>query len=135
MGTTGATEFTIEIDGQALRWRGQPQPYVHMVWPNLQGKPGARISAITPDGRTVVLLDEPSTSGLKNMLNAAKKTVKGDKLFELSWNNSGVVVTANLKITGKVKLPAAPAPAPGQGFKRMKLPESIIAAAATGAAQ
>ena len=39
---TGATEFTIEIDGQSLRWRGQPQPWVHMAWPNPQGVPGSK---------------------------------------------------------------------------------------------
>ncbi len=129
LGTTGATEFTIEIDGQALRWRGQPQPYVHMVWPNPQGKPGTRITAITPDGRTVVLLDEPGLSGLKNMVGAAKKKARDNKVYELSWDNSGVVVTANLRITGKVKLPPVAKPAPGQVARRSKLPDSIIVAA------
>ena len=73
LGTTGATEFTIEIDGQALRWRGQPQPYVKMVWPNPVPAPGSRITALAPDGRTVVLLNEPGLEGLKKMLEAASK--------------------------------------------------------------
>ena len=37
LGASGATEFTIEIDGQQLRWKGQPQPWVHMSWPNPAG--------------------------------------------------------------------------------------------------
>ncbi|MET3132988.1 type VI secretion system protein ImpL [Oxalobacteraceae bacterium GrIS 1.11] len=131
---TGATEYTIEIDGQQLRWRGQPQPWVHMVWPNPQGVPGSRISAITPDGRTVSLLNETGHFGLKKMIDSAKKKRKDGGVFELSWDNSGVVVTANLKI-----MPSAPAPVAtaqnGQGFRRMKLPETIVggAAAPTGA--
>jgi len=128
LGTQGATEFTVEIDGQSLRWRGQPQPWVHMVWPNPQGVPGAKITALTPEGRNVVVLDEPGHFGLKKMIDAAQRKRKPDGSFELSWQAGGVTVNANLKV-----LPAAPAPAPvqasaaGQGFKRLRLPETITA--------
>jgi type VI secretion system protein ImpL len=133
LGALGASEFTIEIDGQALRWRGQPQPWVHMVWPNPRGLPGARITAITPQGNTVVLLNESGRSGLRNMIESAKRTRRDNGVFELSWNNSGVTVNANLKIIGTTRPAAAPPPTqpqPGQGFKRLRLPESIIAPAA-----
>jgi type VI secretion system protein ImpL len=128
LGTTGATEFTLEIDGQALRWRGQPQPWVHMAWPNPAGVPGAKITALTPEGRNVVLLDEPGHFGLKKMIDAAQRKRKDGGVFEMSWQNGGVTVTANLKV-----LPAAPAPvqaqapASGQGFKRLRLPDTITA--------
>ena len=124
LGATGATEFTLEIDGQSLRWRGQPQPWVKMVWPNPQGVPGSRISAITPEGKTVVLLNEPGHFGLKKMIDAAKRTRRDNGLFELSWDNAGVVVRANLRIVATT--PAAPPP-PGAaaGFKRMRLPDAI----------
>ncbi|WP_338764313.1 type VI secretion system membrane subunit TssM [Massilia sp. METH4] len=124
----GASEFTIEIDGQALRWRGQAQPWVHMVWPNASGAPGAKITAITPQGNPVVLLNEPGHSGLKKMVETASRNRRDNGVFELSWSNSGVTVTANLKIVGTrapAPAPAAPAPA-AQGFKRLRLPESII---------
>ena len=127
LSATSATEFTIEIDGQALRWRGQPQPWVHMLWPNQQGTPGSRITAITPAGATVVLLNEPGPDGLKKMIEGAKRTRRDNGVFELSWTNSGVVVTANVKIVGQRPLPAGAAAAPNTGFKRLKLPESIIA--------
>ena len=129
LSTTGATEFTIEIDGQALRWRGQPQPYVKMLWPNPVPTPGSRITAVAPDGRTVVLLNEPGLEGLKKMLEAATKKSADKKVYELTWNNGGVSVTANIRVTGKRRMPVAAAPVPGQGFKRMKLPDSIIGAA------
>jgi len=128
LATSGASEFTLEVDGQALRWRGQPQPWVHMVWPNPQGVPGAKITALTPEGRTVVLLDEPGHFGLKKMIDAAQRKRKDGGVFELTWQNAGVTVTANLKV-----LPAAPAPvqaqaaAPAQGFKRLRLPETVTA--------
>ena len=128
IGATSATEFTIEIDGQALRWRGQQQPWVHMAWPNQQGVPGVRITAITPAGATVVLLNEPGPHGLQKMIESAKRSKK-DGMFELSWNNAGVTVTANVKVVGERPMPAAAAASPSQGFRRLKLPESIIAAA------
>ena len=128
LGTQGAGEFTIEIDGQSLRWKGQPQPWVHMVWPNVQGVPGAKITAVTADGRNVVVLDEPGHFGLKKMIDAAQRKRKDGGVFELTWTANGVTVTANLKV-----LPSAPAPAParaggsGTSFKRLRLPETITA--------
>jgi type VI secretion system protein ImpL len=131
LGGVSATEFTIEIDGQALRWRGQPQPWVHMVWPNPQGVPGARVTAITPEGRSVVLFNETGHFGLKKMVDAAKRKRKDNGVFELTWDNAGVAVTANLKIVGTAPAPApAPAAVPqSAGFKRLRLPDTLTAAA------
>lgn len=133
LGATGATEFTIEIDGQAVRWKGQPQPWVHMAWPNAQGTPGSRVSAITPDGRTVVLLNEPGRFGLQRMVETAKRERRDGGIFKLSWENNGVTVSANVKIIGKTAAPA-PAARPVQtstpGFKNLRLPESVIGVAA-----
>ena len=128
LGAPGASEYTIEIDGQALRWRGQPQPWVHMVWPNPQGVPGSRITAITPEGRTVVLLNEPGHFGLKKMIDSARRTRKEGGVFELSWENSGVTVSANLKIIAAAA-PAAPGAAAGQGFRGLKLPQAVVRSA------
>jgi type VI secretion system protein ImpL len=126
LGAAGATEFTIEIDGQSLRWRGQPQTWVHMTWPNPQGVPGAKISAITPEGRNVVVLDEPGHFGLKKMIDAAQRKRKPDGAFELSWQNGGVTVNANLKVLANAPPPApAQAAAPASGFKRLRLPAAI----------
>jgi type VI secretion system protein ImpL len=122
-----ATEYTIEIDGQQLRWKGQPQGWAHMAWPNPQGTPGVRITAQTLDGRTVVLLNEPGNLGLKKMIGAAKRKKRDNGVFELSWENSGITVTANLKI---VTTPAAPAPTArtantSAGFRGMTLPPMV----------
>ena len=131
LGATGATEFTIEIDGQALRWRGLPQPWVNMLWPNVLGVPGARITAITPSGATVVLLNEPGSEGLRKLVESAQRKRKDNGVFELSWANAGVVVTVNLKNNGAQPVQAVSAtPSPGQGFKRLRLPETVIEASA-----
>ncbi|MES3024252.1 MAG: type VI secretion system membrane subunit TssM [Pseudomonadota bacterium] len=122
----GATEYTIEIDGQQLRWRGQAQPWVHLVWPNPQGVPGSRISAITPEGRTVVLLNEPGHFGLRKMIDAAKRRRLEGGVFELSWSDGMVTVMANVKILGSAA--PAPAAAPSQGFRNLRLPQAITAA-------
>jgi type VI secretion system protein ImpL len=60
----GTTEYTIEIDGQQLRYRNTPPVWTNMVYPAPQGVPGARISAVTFDGRTVELFNEPGQFGL-----------------------------------------------------------------------
>ncbi|WP_082552074.1 type VI secretion system membrane subunit TssM [Massilia sp. Root351] len=142
LGSVGASEFTIEIDGQALRWRGQPQPWVHMVWPNPQGVPGARITAITPEGRSVVLLNETGHFGLKKMIDASTRKKKDGGVFELTWINAGVTVTANLKINAAAPPPPAPVPQQASGFRRLRLPDAVVvpavaeapAAAAAGGA-
>jgi type VI secretion system protein ImpL len=103
-----------------------------MTWPNPTGTPGARISAITTAGTRVMLLDEQGRFGLKTMVESARRKRKDDGSFELTWENGGVAVTANLRIVGTTKPAAAPAPAPsvsGQGFKRLRLPQTIIAPA------
>lgn len=123
-GITGGTEFTIDLDGQSLRWKGQPQPYLHMAWPSNQGPAGARITAIAPDGRTVVVLDAPGNAGFRSLVDAARRKRRDDGSFELSWSGGGVVVSANLKLLGA--RPAAAA-RPGKRFAALRLPESIIA--------
>jgi type VI secretion system protein ImpL len=124
---TGATEFTIEIDGQPVHWQGQPQPWIRMSWPNAQGAPGARISATAPDGRNVVLLDESGREGLRKMMDAATRKRRDNGEFELSWKDGGIAVTARLRMLPK------PAASPMQVFQaaraqslsRLRLPLTI----------
>ncbi|HEY0061999.1 MAG TPA: type VI secretion system membrane subunit TssM [Telluria sp.] len=133
VGASGASEFTIELDGQTLRWKGQPQPWVRMTWPNRHGVPGSRISAITAAGSSTVLLDEPGHLGLKKMVAAARRKRKYGAVFELSWENVGVTVRANMKIIETGKRPAQARA--DQGFKRLRLPDTLIDTAPAVAAQ
>src|SRR6185369_7871400 len=45
----GTLEYTIDIDGQQLRYRNTPAQWANMVHPGPQGVPGARITAVTFD--------------------------------------------------------------------------------------
>ncbi|QYF96138.1 type VI secretion system membrane subunit TssM [Massilia sp. PAMC28688] len=130
IGAANATEFTIEIDGQSVRWKGLPQPPVPMTWPNPTPKPGTRITAITPEGRTVVLLNVEGREGLMRMVETAKRERVDSGVFKLTWESAGVTVVANLKSLGvRRAAPPAPRPAGTVVFKSLRLPESVIAAA------
>ncbi|GAB3435570.1 type VI secretion system membrane subunit TssM [Massilia solisilvae] len=121
----GTTEYTIEIDGQQLRYRNTPPAWTTMVHPGPQGVNGARISAVTFDGRTVELLNQPGEFGLQRMIEAAARKNKGDNVFELRWSGNNVAVAINLK---KVSSPDVNGNGETQarGFKGLRLPETIV---------
>jgi type VI secretion system protein ImpL len=129
----GTTEYTIEIDGQQLRYRNTQAQWTNFVWPNPQGVAGARITAVTFDGRTVEIANQPGRFGLERLINTAVRKRK-DGNFELSWTNENITVPINLKI---ISSPQVSAKSPdggaqqGQGFRGMRLPETIAGTAAS----
>ncbi|WP_307719279.1 ImcF-related family protein [Pseudoduganella armeniaca] len=118
----GTVEYTVEIDGQQLRYRNTPPQWASMVHPGTQGIPGARISAVAFDGRNVELFNEPGQFGLKRMIDAASKTRKEGGVHELRWTAGGITVAVDLRIT------SSGGPAPTQGYGGMRLPETIVGA-------
>ena len=134
----GTLEYTVEIDGQQLRYRNTPAQWTNMVHPGPQGAPGARITAVTFDGRTVELFNEPGQFGLKRMIDAAAKKRKDGGVFELRWTRGEVAVALDLKITSSPETTGAgaggPAAVQDQGFRGMTLPETIVGAATPPAA-
>ena len=138
----GTLEYTIEIDGQQLRYRNTPPVWTNMVHPGPQGMSGARIAAVTFDGRTVELFNEPGQFGLKRMIEAAAKKKKDGGIHELRWSAGSVTVAVDLKITSSAESGASSGTASSQGFRGMRLPLTIVgqpaetpAMAATGGAQ
>lgn len=121
----GMTEYTVDIDGQQLRYRNTPPVWTNMVHPGPQGVPGAKLSAVTFDGRTVELFNEPGQFGLQKMIESAAKTRKGDRWFELRWSVGGVAVAVELKIVSDATNGGGAAPQ-GRGFAGMRLPEAIV---------
>jgi type VI secretion system protein ImpL len=119
----GISEFTVEIAGQQLRYRNTAPAWTNMVHPGPQGVHGARISAVTVDGRTVELFSETSDQGLKKMIDAATKKKKDGGVFELRWTSGPATVALDLKIVSNPDAPAAPQ---GQGFRGLRLPASIV---------
>ena len=131
----GTLEYTVEIDGQQLRYRNTPAQWTNMVHPGTQGPPGARITAVTFDGRTVELFNEPGQFGLKRMIDAAAKKRKDGGVFELRWTQGDVAVTLDLKITSSAETTGAggTAAVQEQGFRGMQLPETVVGAPAAPA--
>jgi type VI secretion system protein ImpL len=123
----GATEYTIEIDGQQLRYRNTPPQWANFVWPNPQGTPGAKVTATTFDGRTVELLNEPGRFGLERLIATAQRKRRPDGAFDLSWTKDGLTVAISLRIisspqTGGTTASDSPQ---GQGLRGLRLPTSI----------
>jgi type VI secretion system protein ImpL len=130
----GTVEYTVEIDGQQLRYRNTPPAWTNMVHPSPQGTPGARITAVTFDGRTVELFNEPGQFGLKRMIDAATRKRKDGGIFELRWSSGNVAVTLDLKITSSPDTAgSAEAPVQGRGFNGLQLPDTIVGRALTPA--
>jgi type VI secretion system protein ImpL len=121
----GALEYTIEIDGQQLRYRNTPAQWANMVHPGPQGAPGARITAVTFDGRSVELFNEPGQFGLRRMIDAAVRTKKEGSVHELRWTAGGISVAVELRIVSSPAASAGGAPQE-QGFRGLRLPEAIV---------
>jgi type VI secretion system protein ImpL len=125
MTAPGVTEYTIEIDGQQLRYRNTAPAWVNMVHPGPQGASGAKVSAITFEGRTVELFNEPGEYGLTKLIeSAAKKKVEGG-LYELRWTAGSVAVAVTLKRVSSSSSNGGEAQA-SRGFSGLRLPETVV---------
>jgi type VI secretion system protein ImpL len=130
MPAPGTLEYTVEIDGQQLRYRNTPAQWSNMVHPSPQGAPGARITAVAFDGRSVDVFNEPGQFGLKRMIDAASKQRKEGGVYELRWTSGAITVALDLKITSSPESNGRDAGAPQeQGLRGMSLPETIVGAA------
>jgi len=134
MPAAGTQEYTVEIDGQQLRYRNTPPQWASMVHPGSQGVPGARITAVASDGRSVDVFNEAGQFGLKRMIDAAAKQKREDGLFELRWTSGGITVAMGLKIVSSPESAGAAGAAQDQGMRGMTLPEMIVGAAPSVAA-
>jgi type VI secretion system protein ImpL len=133
MTAPGVLEYTIEIDGQQLRYRNTPPAWVNMVHPGPQGSSGAKVSAVTFDGRTVELFNEPGEYGLAKLIGAAQKKKLDAGVHELRWNAGNVTVAVTLKQVSSGNGGGGDAPA-SRGFSGMRLPETVVGNAASPAA-
>lgn len=122
--TPGLSEYTIEIDGQILRYRNGSQQWTNFSWPNSAGQPGARITGVTHDGRSVEIIYEPGRSGLEKLISNAKKSKNENGLFEMSWTNENSTVKVNFRIISSPQADGA-GNQRDQGLRNIKLPASI----------
>lgn len=127
---SGTTEYSVEIDGQVLRYRNTPAQWTNFVWPNPQGTPGAKITATTFDGRTVEITNHTGNFGLEKLINSAQRKRKDGGVFELSWNNGGLTVAVDLRIISSPQVSGDGAASggnspQGQGFRDLQLPSLV----------
>lgn len=106
MPAPGLTEYTVEVDGQVLRYRNGAASWGNYVWPG-PGTPGAKVTGVTYDGRTLEFFSEPGRYGLERLVNAAQRRRLDNEAFELAWQQGGQTVKVQLRIISN----AAPAPA------------------------
>jgi type VI secretion system protein ImpL len=130
MTAPGVTEYTIEIDGQQLRYRNTPPAWVNMVHPGPQGASGTKVSAVTFDGRTVELFNEPGEYGLTKLFQAATQKKLEGGLYELSWSSGKVSVAVTLKKVSSAASSNGDAQA-SRGFNGLRLPETVVGRAAS----
>jgi len=120
----GLTEYTIEIDGQVLRYRQGAASWQPFVWPG-PGTPGVRITGVTFDGRQLSFFNEPGRFGLEKMINSAQRRRIDGQVFELKWPQSDVAVAVQLRILSNSAPAAQPAPAGEQGARPGTLPALV----------
>jgi type VI secretion system protein ImpL len=133
MTAPGVTEYTIEIDGQQLRYRNTPPAWVNMVHPGPQGASGAKVSAVTFDGRTVELFNEPGEYGLTKLIAAAAQKKLDGGLYELRWSAGNVSVAVNLKKVSTAE--SGGGVQASRGFAGLRLPDSVVGRVAAGGPQ
>jgi type VI secretion system protein ImpL len=128
MTAPGVTEYTVEIDGQQLRYRNTPPAWVNMVHPGPQGVSGAKVTAVTFDGRTVELFNEPGLQGLDKLMAAAATKKLQPGLGELRWTSGSTTVGVTMKLVS-----SASTNGDGQasrGFSGLRLPDAVVGHAA-----
>lgn len=130
MAAPGTTEYTIEIDGQQIRYRNAQAQWSQVVWPSSLGVPGARIMATTFDGRVIEVANFPGKNGLSKMMQASENKRKEGGVHELSWSNTGITVTVNLKVISNPYATNDSNNLQSKGFRGMKLPEIVLGAPA-----
>ena len=133
-GSPGLLEYSIEIDGQRLRYRNTAADWTQFVSPNPSGTPGVRISAITNDGRTVEILNEPGNFAVKRMGDVAKTRQLQPNLYEMSWSQGGSTVMVQLRMISMPGAAPAPraagatAPVASAALRNIRLPATVVGA-------
>ncbi|WP_158590420.1 type VI secretion system membrane subunit TssM [Noviherbaspirillum cavernae] len=132
--TAGLTEYTIEIDGQILRYRNGLQDWTNFTWPNANGQPGAKIVAVTSDGRAVEIANFPGQFGLEKLVNSAQRKKLDNGSFTMTWIGAGHQVSANFRLISDSRAGSnAPGGNSSAGLRDLKLPATVAGVASENA--
>ncbi len=83
--TPGLSEILIEIDGQVLRYRNGPQPWVAFSWPNNNQNQGARLQAVSFAGVPTQVANYNGRLGLMRLLADARALRPADGSGVVEW--------------------------------------------------
>jgi type VI secretion system protein ImpL len=95
-----------------------------MVHPGPQGASGAKVSAVTFDGRTVELFNEPGEQGLTKLIATAVKKKLEPGVAELRWASGSTTVGVTLKLVSSAA--NGPDGQASRGFNGLRLPDSVV---------
>jgi type VI secretion system protein ImpL len=125
--TPGLTEYTVEIDGQTMRYRNGQQEWNSFTWPNALGQPGAKITAITSDGRTVDVVNFPGQFGLEKFINSAQRKKLDNGIFQMSWDGAGYQVAMRFRLISDARPGGgATSGAANTGLRGLSLPPAVV---------
>ncbi len=128
MPIAGLSEYTIDIDGQRLRYNNGLPEWVSFIWPNPSSQPGVKISATDLNGNVITIVDEPGAYGLEKLMTSASRKKLPDGSFELRWNSSDSNAPLAVKfrlISGGGASNNNDAPAGSNGLKGLQLVSSV----------
>jgi type VI secretion system protein ImpL len=108
----GLTEYSLEIDGQIMRYRNAAAAWSHFVWPGPQPTLGVRLHGVGFDGSSLEFLHEPGRFGLERMVNSAQRRRIDAQTHELRWTRGNQSVAVHLRI---IATPGASASGQGSG--------------------
>lgn len=106
--SAGVSSISAEIDGQKLNYRNGVAQWASFVWPGNSPSPGAKISALTFEGKTIDVVNIPGRFGLEKMINQAKRTKLEDGVFRLTWESEGGAISFDVKIVSSAQVQATP---------------------------
>ncbi len=118
----GLVEYTVDIDGQSMRYRNGRQDWHNFVWPHAQGQPGARISVVTSDGRALDVANFPGQFGLEKLVNSATRQKQSDGSFRMRWEGAGQQVELHFRLISDAR-PGTDVS--GAGLTDLKLPARV----------
>lgn len=79
--------YTIDIDGQRMTFENGIQQWVNFVWPNAGSIPGARITAVDLEGKTVTIFDAPGEYGINRLIDSSQRREQNG-VVEMTWASS-----------------------------------------------
>ncbi|MEY4764754.1 MAG: type secretion system rane subunit TssM [Pseudomonadota bacterium] len=120
----GLAEFSVEIDGQVLRYRNGIASWTPMVWPG-PGQRGARVTGMTLDGKPVSFFAESGQFALEKLIGSAQRKRIEPQHFELRWAQAGLSVGVELRILTNPAAEPPPAAGPSGGSGGGSAPAAV----------